>query len=133
MLNGRLYLQAWFVATLAILVAFLTLRAPDPTPATTQPAQFAGSATTDLAIRFHDAAPLRVPGTIGAAAGEKWIVDQFKAIPGEKQSVQTQQAVIRRDGQDIPITNVMMILPAQAKNKVQRRILVVAPRDAPAR
>jgi len=131
MLNGRLYLQAWFVATLAILVAFLTLRPPDPTPSTTQPAQFAGSATTDLAIRFHDAAPLRVPGTIGAAAGEKWIEEQFKAIPGDKQSVQTQHAVIRRGGQDIPITNVMMVLPAQAKNKVQRRILVVAPRDAP--
>jgi hypothetical protein len=131
LLNGRLYLQAWFVATLAILVAFLTLRAPEPTPSTTQPAQFAGSATTDLAIRFHDAAPLRVPGTIGADAGEKWIRDQFNAIPGDNHTVQSQKAVIRRNGQDVPITNVMLILPAQAKNKVQRRILVVAPRDAP--
>lgn len=131
MLNGRLYSQGWFIATLALLVAFLTLRPPDTVSDATPPVQFAGSPTIDLARQFQEAAPLRVPGTVGAAAGEKWITDQFTAIAADDRLVTVQHATVRRRGEDVPIANVVLTVPARAQARVQRRIVVVAPRDAP--
>lgn len=132
MFNGRLYTQGWLIALLALLVAFLTLRAPEDASRTQQPAPFQGSATTNKALEFQEAAPLRVPGTVGAQAAEKWITDQFSLIQGlDLPDVAVQRTVIRREGQDIPLANVSLTVPARAQNTVPRRILVVAPRDAP--
>lgn len=132
MLNGRLYLHAWFIATVALLVAFLTLQPVEEATEGEQAAVFNATETAQLAAQFQQSAPLRVPGTVGAAAGEQWVTQQFQSLPESDKRVALQKAVVRRgDEAATPITNVIFTVPAKAATKSQRNILVVAPRDAP--
>ncbi len=131
MLNGRLYLHAWFIATVALLVAFLTLQPVEEISEGEQAAIFNAGETSQLATQFQQTAPLRVPGTVGAAAGEQWVTQQFQSLPESDKRVAIQRAVVRRGDDTTPIVNVLFTVPAKAATKSQRNILVVAPRDAP--
>ncbi len=130
MLNGRLYFQAWFVATIALLVAFLTLQPPDesipPESVGVFPAQDAQTQAQDLTLT----APLRVPGTQSAADGTRWMRRQLSELPEGHRLVAQQQAGVRFEGRWVPITNVLYTVPAAAPNQSTRNIVVVARRDA---
>lgn len=133
MLNRRLYLQAWLVAVVALLVAFLTLEpAPDdvePNGVATFTAADAVKATNDLAA----AAPERAPGTPGAQKALEWVQVHFTELAGKAQAdrVATQPFVARVTGDALSLNNVFFTQPANADTKSQRNILIVAPRDTP--
>ena len=133
MLNRRLYLQAWLVAVVALLVAFLTLEpAPDdvePNGVATFTAADAVKATNDLAA----AAPERAPGTPGAQKALEWVQGRFTELAGKAQGdrVATQPFVARVTGDALSLNNVFFTQPANAVTKSQRNILIVAPRDTP--
>ncbi len=131
MLNGRLYFQAWFVATIALLVAFLTLQPQDELVPPESVGVFAGDSARAQAQDLADTAPLRVPGTDTARAGARWMHERMTELPTNGRRVATQQAYVRVDGVPTPITNVLYTVPAAAPTKSARNILVVAPRDAP--
>jgi len=131
MLNGRLYFQAWFVATVALLVAFLTLQPPAELPDPEQVAVFSGVEAAQLAEDLHRTAPLRVPGSETSKRAAAWVEAQFEQLPGGDRLVATQDAVVRLGRDEVNIRNVMFTQPATAENKWSRNILVVAPRDAP--
>lgn len=132
MLNGRLYFQAWFVATVALLVAFLTLQPPAELPDPDQVAVFSGAETAQLADDLQRTAPLRVPGSETSRQGAAWVRNQFEQLPDGKRLTAVQDAVVRLGGRtEVPIRNVMYTQAATADNRWSRNILVVAPRDAP--
>lgn len=131
MLNGRLYFQAWFVAVVALLVAFLTLQPPPELPDAEQVSVFSGAEAAQLSDDLQRVAPLRVPGSETAKQAASWVQGQFATLPGGDRLVATQDAVVRLGRTEVPIRNVMFTQPATADNKWTRNILVVAPRDAP--
>jgi hypothetical protein len=131
MLNGRLYLQAWLVAVVALLVAFLTLEPPDEVVRTDQVATFNSAVAADTASDLASVAPERVPGSPGADAAASWIEGRFRGLPDGERRVATQAMVARVGGERIPLKNVFFTLPARAPTKSQRNIVIVAPRDAP--
>jgi hypothetical protein len=127
MLNGRLYLQSWLIAVVALLVAFLTLQPRDAIVEPEQAASFDAAGAVRQAAELATAAPLREPGSAAAAT---WVEKQFRALPGGER-VALQKARAQVDGADVTLTNVFFTLPARAQTTSQRNILVVAPRDAP--
>ncbi len=131
MLNGRLYFQAWFIATIALLVAFLTLQPQDELIAPESVGVFAGQEARAQAEDLTAVAPLRVPGTESAEAGAKWMQDQMAELPEGHRLVAVQQARVRVQGVQVPITNVMYTVGPTAPTQSARNIVVVAPRDAP--
>ncbi len=131
MLNGRLYFQAWFVATIALLVAFLTLQPQDELMAPESPGVFDGQGARAYAEDLTATAPLRVPGTESAEAGSRWMRDQMAELPAGHRLVAQQQARVRVQGDQVPITNVMYTVGPSAPTQSARNIVVVAPRDSP--
>lgn len=133
MLNRRLYLQAWLVALVALLVAFLTLEPPpdevEPTRVATFTASDAVKATNDLATL----APQRAPGTPDAQKALEWVQARFTELAGKDQGarVATQPFVARVAGDTLSLNNVLFTQPATATKTSQRNILIVAPRDTP--
>ncbi len=134
MLNRRLYLQAWLVAVVALLVAFLTLEPPpndvEPNGVATFTATDAVKAAADLAA----AAPQRAPGTPGAQKALEWVQTRLSALPDTNQGVRvaTQAFVARTAGGDaVSLTNVFFTQPAKAQVPSKRNIVIVAPRDTP--
>ena len=133
MLNRRLYLQAWLVAVVALLVAFLTLEPPpeevEPNGVATFTASDAVKATNELAA----VAPQRASGTPGAEVALEWVRARFAELVGEAQGdrVATQPFVARILGDTLSLNNVFFTQPAAATTKSQRNILIVAPRDTP--
>jgi hypothetical protein len=132
MLNGRLYLQAWLVAVVALLVAFLTLEPPEEPIRTDQVATFNSSEAVDAANELAGVAPERTPGSPGASAAASWIEQRFRDLPDGGKRVATQSMVARAGGETTPLKNVFFTLPASARTTSARNILIVAPRDAPA-
>ena len=131
MLNSRLYLQAWLVAFVALIVAFLTLQPPvEPLP-TDEPVTFNASEAAKGSAALAAAAPLRVSGTPGGEVAAAWVEDQFRNLPGGERLVATQTMSARVDAQAIGLRNVFFTLPADAITRSPRNILIVAPRDAP--
>lgn len=131
MLNGRLYLHSWVIATVALLVAFLTLQPVEEPIDAEQVGGFNGSVTRQAALDFRQAAPLRLSGTVGARDGADWVTRQFQSLPEGDRRVAIQNAVVRGPRGEVPIVNVMFTVAAAAPTKSQRNILIVAPRDAP--
>ena len=131
MLNGRLYFQAWLVAVVALIVAFLTLEPPAEQVRTDQVATFNSSEAADTANDLATVASERVPGSPGADAAAAWIEQRFKELSGDGHGVATQTMVARVDGKQIPLKNVFYTLPATAPTKSQRNIVIIAPRDTP--
>ena len=131
MLNGRLYFQAWLVAVVALLVAFLTLEPAGEPVRTDQVATFNSSQASDTANELATVAPERVPGSPGADAAATWIEQSFRNLPDGGQRVATQTMVARVDGERIPLKNVLFTLPARAPTKSSRNIVIIAPRDTP--
>jgi hypothetical protein len=132
MINGRLYLQAWLVAVVALLVAFLTLEPPEEPVRSDQVATFNSSEATDAANELAGVAPERTPGSPGADAAASWIEREFRDLPDGGQRVATQSMVARAGGETTPLRNVFFTLPASAPTTSARNIVVVAPRDTPA-
>lgn len=132
MINGRLYFQAWLVAVVALLVAFLTLEPPEEPIRTDQVATFNSSEATDAANELATVAPERTPGSPGADAAANWIEQKFRDLPDGGKRVATQSMVARAGGETIPLKNVFFTLPASAPTTSARNIVIVAPRDAPA-
>lgn len=132
MLNGRLYFQAWLVAVVALLVAFLTLEPPEEPIRTDQVATFNSSEATDAANELARLAPERTPGSPGADAAASWVERRLRELPGGGKRVATQSMVARAGGETTPLENVFFTLPASAPTTSARNILIVAPRDAPA-
>ena len=133
MLNRRLYLQAWLVAVVALLVAFLTL---EPSPNDVEPNGVATFTPTDAVKASNDLAalaPQRAPGTPGAQKALEWVQARFAELAGKDQAVRvaTQPFVARVTGDALPLNNVFFTQPATADTKSQRNILIVAPRDTP--
>lgn len=130
MLNRRLYLQAWLVALVALLVAFLTLEPPledvEPDGVATFVAADAVRAAADLA----KVAPERAPGTQGGQAGADWVQARFAELD-QGNRVAVQPFVARTRGGTLSLANVFFTQPAAAETKSQRNILVVARRDTP--
>lgn len=131
MFNGRLYFQSWFVATIALLVAFLTLQPQEDLVPPESRGVFPAADAQQLAASLTDAASLRVPGTKSATDGTRWMRDQMTQLPDGQRLVAVQQAHVRVDGQSVPITNVMYTVRPAAPTTSSRNIVVVAPRDAP--
>ena len=131
MINGRLYFQAWLVAVVALIVAFLTLEPPGEPVRTDQVATFNSQEAVDTASDLAAAAPARAPGSPGAEAAAAWIEQRFKDLSGDGHGVATQTMVARVDGKRIPLRNVFFTLPAAAPTRSQRNIVIIAPRDAP--
>lgn len=131
MLNGRLYFQAWLVAVVALIVAFLTLEPPGEPVRTDQVATFNSQEAVDTANDLAVVAPERAPGSPGADAAAAWIGRRFKDLSGDGHGVATQTMVARVDGKRIPLRNVFFTLPAAAPTRSQRNIVIIAPRDAP--
>jgi hypothetical protein len=132
MLNRRLYFQAWLVAVVALLVAFLTLEPPEEPIRTDQVATFNSSEATDAANELARVAPERTPGSPGADAAASWIEREFRDLPDGGKRVATQSMVARAGGETTPLKNVFFTLPASAPTTSARNIVIVAPRDAPA-
>jgi hypothetical protein len=132
MINGRLYFQAWLVAAVALLVAFLTLEPPEEPIRTDQVATFNSSEAVDAANDLARVAPERAPGSPGADAAANWIEQRFRDLPDGGKRVATQSMVARAGGETTPLKNVFFTLPASAPTTSARNILIVAPRDAPA-
>ena len=133
MLNRRLYLQAWLVAVVALLVAFLTL---EPSPNDVEPNGVATFTPTEAVKASNDLAalaPQRAPGTPGAQKALEWVQGRFAQLAGKGQAVRvaTQPFVARVTGDALPLNNVFFTQPATADTKSQRNILIVAPRDTP--
>jgi hypothetical protein len=131
MLNRRLYLHAWLVAFVALIVAFLTLQPPEEPIPTDQPVTFNASEAAKGSAALAAAAPLRVPGTPGAAAAARWVEEQFRKLPDGDRLVATQSMIARVDGQTVNLRNVFFTLPSDAVTTSSRNILIVAARDAP--
>ena len=131
MLNRRLYLQAWLVAVVALLVAFLTLQPPvadvEPEGVATFTSVDAVAAANELAAT----APERVPGTEGGRDAADWMQKRLQALPGGDRRVATQDFAARIDGSVVPLRNVYFTVPARAATKQPRNILIIAPRDTP--
>jgi hypothetical protein len=132
MLNGRLYFQAWLVALVALLVAFLTLEPPEEPIRADQVATFNSSEATDAANDLAQVAPERTPGSPGAERAARWIEQRFRDLPDGGQRVATQSMVARAGGETTPLENVFFTLPASASTTSSRNIVIVAPRDAAA-
>ena len=133
MLNRRLYLQAWLVALVALLVAFLTL---EPTPDDVEPdgvATFTAGDALKYAADLTAVAPQRVPGTPGAEQALAWVQARFAELPDTNQGerIATQPFVARVGGNTVALTNVFFTQPARAQARTQRNIVIVAPRDTP--
>jgi hypothetical protein len=134
MLNRRLYLQAWLVALVALLVAFLTL---EPSVGDVEPnsvATFTAQDAVKAAGELQDVAPERVSGSPGGQKALEWVQQRFADVAGEAQAdrVATQVFQARVSGDALPMTNVLFTQPANAAVRSQRNILIVAPRDTPA-
>ncbi len=132
MINRRLYFQAWLVAVVALLVAFLTLEPPEEPIRTDQVATFNALEATDAANELARVAPERTPGSPGADAAATWIEREFRDLPDGGKRVATQSMVARAGGETTPLKNVFFTLPASTPTTSARNILIVAPRDAPA-
>jgi Peptidase family M28 len=133
MLNRRLYLQAWLVAIVALLVAFLTL---EPPPEGVEPdgvATFTANDAVKSAGELVALAPQRAAGTPDAAKAAEWVGARFGELPDTNQGarVATQTFTARRNGSEVPLTNVLFTQRAEGEPKSARNILIVAPRDTP--
>lgn len=129
MLNRRLYLQAWLIAVVALLVAFLTL---EPVQQDVKPDAVATFTAADAmrdAADLTKIAPERSSGGLGAQAATEWVQARFGEFPGARVAVQP--FVARVTGDTIPMTNVFLTQAAEAQLPSQRNILIVAPRDTP--
>ena len=130
MLNRRLYLQAWLVAVVALLVAFLTLEPPLEDVESSGVATFIAADAVRAAADLAKVAPQRAPGTQGARAGADWVQARFAELDRGNR-VAVQPFVARTRGDTLPLANVFFTQPAAAEAKSQRNILVVARRDTP--
>jgi hypothetical protein len=131
MLNRRLYLQAWLVAFVALVVAFLTLQPPEEPVPGDQFATFNASEAAKGSAAMAAAAPLRVPGTAGGEAAAAWVEAELRKLPSGDRLVATQEVSARVEGRPASLRNVFFTLPASAVTRSPRNILIVAPRDAP--
>lgn len=143
MLNGRLYLQAWLVAVVGLLVAFLTLQPPteDTTPAVVT--TFNATEALTAARAFGAAVPVREPGTPEAGRAADWVAERMRSLAGTVRTpggasaadrVATLSSVARINRQNVVCQDVFLTLPADAEpasSRSTRNILVVAPRDTP--
>ena len=145
MLNGRLYLQAWLVAVVGLLVAFLTLQPPAEETAPSAVTTFNATEAQATAKAFAVVAPVREPGTPEAGRAADWVAERMRALaatvtpkPGgaaPEDRVAVLQAVARINRQNVVCQDVFLTLPADAEpatSRSTRNILVVAPRDTPA-
>ncbi len=130
MLNRRLYLQAWLVALVALLVAFLTL---EPPPEDVEPdgvATFIAADAVRAVTELTTAAPVRSPGSQAAQVATEWVRARFAEIDrGNRVAVQPFTA--RARGETLALTNVFFTQPAATEVRSQRNILIVGRRDTP--
>lgn len=137
MLNVRLYRTSWLVAGVALVVALLTLQAPDAGPEPLLPATIDGQGTLLLAKQFSSIAPERLPGSGPDLAAARFVQDQLAQVPGaadpgrQKTRVQVQAFQARRDGEPVDLQNVYLVVPGVPDGRVPGAIVVVAPRDTP--
>ena len=130
MLNRRLYLQAWLVAVVALLVAFLTLEPPSEDVEPSGVATFIATDAVRAAADLAKVAPARAPGTSGARAGTEWVRARFDELD-QGNRVAVQPFLARARGAELSLANVFFTQPATAEARSQRNILIVARRDTP--
>ena len=133
MLNARLYRTCWLVAGVALVVALLTLRDPGPGPEPPLPSAIDGQGTLDPGrpARRHRARAHRRLRT-RTRRPSRWVQGQLAQVPGAAGRVQTQDFVASDGGEQVRLRNVYLVVPG-ADGRVRAGILVVAPRDTPAR
>ena len=133
MLNRRLYLQAWLVAIVALLVAFLTLEPPLEDVEPDGVATFTANDAVKSAVDLGTLAPRRAAGTPDAKTAADWVAARFAELPDTNQGarVATQNFTARRNGAQVPLTNVLFTQRAEGEPKSARNILIVGPRDTP--
>lgn len=132
MLNARLYRTCWLVAGVALVVALLTLQAPDTGPEPALPSAVDGQLVLDLDRQLAGIAPERVPGSAPDLAAARWVQDQLSQIPGAAGRVQVQDLEARSDRETVRLQNVYLAVPGTGGGRARSGILVVAPRDTPA-
>ncbi|HJZ62072.1 MAG TPA: hypothetical protein VKD47_07955 [Miltoncostaeaceae bacterium] len=131
MLNGRLYRNAWLVAGIALVVAFLTLAPIQEPPPSDIVTVFDAASAASLTGELEAVADTRASGSPGAVAAAAWVQRRFRELAGGDRRTGVQHMAVRADGQDVPLTNVFFAVPATADTRSRRVILVVAPRDTP--
>ena len=138
MLNVRLYRTAWLVAGVALVVALLTLQAPDPGPAPLLPSTIDGQGTFLLANQLSAIAPSRPAGSSEDLRAARFVQGQLAQVPGaapaggQKSRVQVQDFQALRNGEPVDLQNVYLVVPGVPDGRVPGGIVVVAPRDTPA-
>src|SRR5439155_3242560 len=131
MLNGHLYRNAWLVAGIALVVAFLTLAPATPPPPSDMVTVFDAASAATLTGELEAVAGTRASGSPGAVAATAWVQRRFRELAGGDRRTGVQRMAVRADGQDVPLRNVFFAVPATADTRSRRLILVVAPRDTP--
>lgn len=130
MLNARLYRTCWLVAGVALVVALLTLQAPDSGPEPALPSSIDGQNTLLLGGELASIAPERVAGSGPDQAAARWVRDQLGQVPG-KAKVRVQDLGARARGEWVRLRNIYMVVPGTRDSGTRGGILVVAPRDTP--
>ena len=139
-LNARLYRTAWLVAGVAIIVALLTLQTRPAPPEPDVPFAVDGAVVRDSAGRLEGVAPLRVPGSQDDLDAAQWMEEQLAGIPGAGAAspdgpsrVKRQEFVARHGRSLVRLVNVYLAVPGTTGTGDRDGIVVVAPRDTPAR
>jgi hypothetical protein len=131
-LNARLYRTCWLIAGVALVVALLTLEAPNPGPEAALPSSIDGQSTLELESQLAAIAPERAPGSGPDIAAARWVQGQLSQVPGVGRHVQLQDFVARHRGGLVRLQNVYLAVPAAPGSSPRGGVLVVAPRDTPA-
>ena len=126
MIDFRLYRLSFVPALVAVVVILFSLEpVPEPLRAPVSLSEFDAEGATRTSREIVQRAPARGPGSPGDAEIADLVADRFAGIANGEVSQQSISSSF--DGDDIETRNVIVTLPGDS----ERRLVVLAPRDAP--
>jgi len=124
MIDFRLYRAAWLPAVAAFVMVMFSLQGiPEPPDPHIAPATFDGERAAATAVDILGAGPERRPGSDGAEAAARLVLERFEGVPAGTAASQAFEMNV--DGSQRELQNVVLTLSGDS----DEILLVVAPRD----